>query len=486
MSTLLIVDDDPATLVVFRRAFQESEISVTTAETGAEALEAVARRRPDVALLDIQLPDTYGLDLFRQIRQLDGQLPVIFLTASGTSDTAIQAMQLGAFDYLLKPPDLPVVRGLLKRALEMRRLMHTPVALGDGEPTTASADALIGRCPAMREVYKSIGRVASQNVTGLIRGESGTGKELVARAIYQHSPRANSPFLAINCAAIPEALLESELFGHEKGAFTGADRQRIGKFEQCHGGKLFLDEIGDMPPLLQAKMLRQLQEQRFERVGGNATIHTDVRIIAATHQRLEELIAHQRFRGDLYYRLNGFTIDLPPLRHRGEDVPLLIEHLLRRFRNELGRPVERVDPEALALLGRYPWPGNVRELQSALKQAILQAGGPVITTENLPAAIRETAATTAPPQEVAQADSDVATFVRQRLAAGTTDLYAESLAHLEAVLFREVLRHTGGNQVQAAKLLGIARNSLRKKITQFCITIGRVVEQAGGSGPDGS
>jgi two-component system nitrogen regulation response regulator GlnG len=486
MSSLLVVDDDPGILVVFRRAFQDGELSVNTAESGAEAMEAVTRHRPDVALLDIQLPDTSGLDLFRQIRQIDGQIPVIFLTASGTSDTAIKAMQLGAFDYLLKPPDLPVFRDLLKRALEMRRLMHTPVALDDGQPAAACADPLIGRCPAMREVYKAIGRVASQNVTVLIRGESGTGKELVARAIYQHSSRANCPFLAINCAAIPESLLESELFGHEKGAFTGADRQRIGKFEQCHGGTLFLDEIGDMPPLLQTKMLRLLQEQRFERVGGNATIHTDVRIIAATHQHLDELIAQQRFRADLYYRLNGFAIALPPLRQRGEDVPLLIEHSLRRFRNELARPVECIDEAALATLCRYPWPGNVRELQCALKQAMLQATGPVITTEDLPVAVREAAVRTAPTQAVVQADSDVANFVRQRLAAGTTDLYAESLVRMEAVLFREVLRHASGNQARAAKLLGISRNGLRKKITQYGITIGRIVEQGGGFGPDGS
>jgi two-component system nitrogen regulation response regulator GlnG len=482
MPTLLVIDDDPAVLVIFRRAFHDSELSVVTAETGAEGLKAVAQHRPDVILLDIRLPDMTGLDLFRQLRHIDGTVPVIFITASGTSDTAIQAMRLGAFDYLLKPPDVPVVRSLLQRSLATRRLMHTPVTLGTAGSAPPCADALIGNCPAMREVYKSIGRVADQNVTVLIRGESGTGKELVARAIYQNSPRANGPFLAINCAAIPETLLESELFGHEKGAFTGADRQRVGKFEQCNGGTLFLDEIGDMPPLLQTKMLRLLQEQRFERLGGNTTIHTDVRIIAATHQELEALIAQKRFRADLFYRLNVFAITLPPLRCRGDDLRLLIDHLLRRFRHELGRPVERVDAAALAVLCGYSWPGNVRELESALKQAILQATGPVLVVEDLPVALRGAAAPSTP--SAAPSEGEVAAFIHERLSAGTKDLYAELLTYVEGILLREVLQHTAGNQAQAVKLLGIARNSLRKKISQFGISIGRVVEQEGASGAD--
>src|SRR5262245_37816006 len=259
MPTFVVIDDDPAVLVVFRRAFQGADVSVVTAATARDGLEAVTRHCPDVVLLDIQLPDMSGLDLFQQLRQVDARLPVLFITAGGGSDTVIQAMKLGAFDYLQKPLDLPVVRGLLERAFAVRRLMHTPVAFGSSAEDDAGGDLLVGRCPAMQEVYKAIGRVAGQAVTVLIRGESGTGKELVARALYQHSARADRPFLAINCAAIPEALLESELFGHEKGAFTGADRRRIGKFEQCDGGTLFLDEIGDMKPALQAKMLRLLQ-----------------------------------------------------------------------------------------------------------------------------------------------------------------------------------------------------------------------------------
>src|SRR5262245_40932800 len=342
MAKLLVIDDDPAVLAVFRRAFSNE---AATAETAHDGLAAVDRQRPDVILLDIQLPDLSGLELFKQIRQRDATIPVIFITASGTSDTVIQAMKLGAFDYLSKPLDLPVVRSLLQKAVEVRRLMRRPVTMGD-EHTGLETDVLIGRSPAMQEVYKAIGRVAEQNVTVLIRGESGTGKELVARAIYQHSPRAHRPFLAINCAAIPEALLESELFGHEKGAFTGADRQRVGKFEQCNGGTLFLDEIGDMPLLLQSKMLRLLQEQRFERLGGMESVQTDVRLLAATHQDLESLITKGRFRADLYYRLNVFSIQLPPLRSRPEDLPLLVQHFLQRFQAQLKRSVEQLAPEA--------------------------------------------------------------------------------------------------------------------------------------------
>jgi two-component system nitrogen regulation response regulator GlnG len=472
---LLVIDDDPAILLVFRRAFADSEVLLRTAATAREGLEAVAEHRPDVVLLDVHLPDRTGLELYREIRQLDGTLPVIFITASGSSDMVIEAMKLGAYDYLPKPLDLGGVRELLARAFEVRRLMHVPVEFhaehGIGDER---ADVLIGGSPSMREVYKAIGRVAPRDVTVLIRGESGTGKELVARAIYQHSPRVGGPFLPINCAAIPDALLESELFGHEKGAFTGADRQRIGKFEQCSGGTLFLDEIGDMPPLLQTKMLRVLQEQRFERVGGDRTIETDVRIIAATHQDLERLIAERRFRADLYYRLQVFTIALPPLRDRPDDILLLIDHYLKRLGPELHRRVERVAPEALELLLTYRWPGNVRELEGTLKQALLRATAPVLVPNDFPDGIRNLE-----PANVARAPTDsapdIAAFLGARLAAGTEDLYAEFQAFVERYLITQVLHHARGNQARAAQTLGIARNSLRKKIRLLGITIDRVV-----------
>ncbi len=314
MPTVLIIDDEPSILHAFRRGFRDGDFEVRTASSAAEGLRIVEEKKPDVAVIDVHLPDATGLEAFERIRAVDARIPVILITGHGTTDLAIEAMKRGAFEYLLKPLDLTQIRELVTRACASSRLMQVPAVVADEEPVAEHADALVGRCPAMQEVYKAIGRVATTDATVLILGESGTGKELVARAIYQHSRRSERPFLAINCAAIPEALLESELFGHEKGAFTGADRKRIGKFEQCTGGTLFLDEVGDMAPLTQAKLLRLLQEQAFEPVGGNETIRTDVRLIAATNSELERLVADGRFRNDLYFRLNVFTIRLPPLR----------------------------------------------------------------------------------------------------------------------------------------------------------------------------
>jgi len=323
----------------------------------------------------------------------------------------------------------------------------------------------------MLEVYKAIGRVARQDVTVLITGESGTGKELVARAIYQHGPRAKAPFLVLNCAAIPETLLESELFGHEKGAFTGADRRRIGKFEQCNGGTLFLDEIGDMPPATQAKMLRVLQEQAFERVGGNETIRTDVRLIAATHRDLKAWSEEGKFRPDLYYRLGVFTIHLPPLRERDDDLLMLVQYYLRRFNRELGREVREVTPEGLERLRGYPWPGNVRELQSVLKQALLKASGPILLPAFLPEPLGETGAATSPPPP---AEPGVETFViRQRVGPDVRDLYAETHRQVDRLLLPRVLEHTRGNLQQAALLLGIARQTLRLKLRDLGLSVAR-------------
>jgi two-component system nitrogen regulation response regulator GlnG len=323
-------------------------------------------------------------------------------------------------------------------------------------------------------VYKAIGRVAAQNVPVLITGESGTGKELVARAVYQHGPRAKAPFLALNCAAIPENLLESELFGHEKGAFTGADRRRIGKFEQTSGGTLFLDEIGDMPLALQAKMLRLLQEQAFERVGGNETIRTDVRLIAATHRDLATHSAEGKFRPDLYYRLGVFTIHLPTLRERSDDLPLLVRYFLRRFSRALGREVQQVAPEALEQLRGYGWPGNIRELQSVLKQALLRASGPVL----LPAFLPDLSGRPGE-SELAPAGSErfgLEEFIRQRLGPEVEDLYAETHRQVDRFLLPIVLEFTGGNQNQAARLLGIARQTLRQKLRDLGLHVTHSIE----------
>jgi two-component system nitrogen regulation response regulator GlnG len=478
MPVLLAIDDDPTILHAFRWIFQEPAITLWTANSAAEGLQLIADHSPDVILLDINLPDLSGLDVFRRIRQMDVRIPIIFITAHGTTDLAIEAMKLGAYEYLIKdnllhPTEVARLRELVDRALEISRLMRVPTVVGEEEPLPARADVLVGRGPAMQGVYKAIGRVAPQDVTVLILGESGTGKELVARAIYQHSRRAAGPFLAMNCAAIPETLLESELFGHEKGAFTGADRKRIGKFEQCSGGTLFLDEIGDMTPLTQTKILRVLQEQRFERVGGNETIQTSVRLIAATNRDLERLVAIGQFRSDLYYRLSVFNIRLPPLRERGDDLPLLVEHFLKLFGRDLGKEVQHAVPETLAVLRRHPWPGNLRELQSVLKQALLQATGPVLLPEFLPGYLRGLDK----PVEAAPATvlSDWDHFLNERLRVGSQELYAEWVALTERYLLTRVLRHTSGNQVQAAKMLGISRNNLRTKIRMLGITIERSV-----------
>jgi DNA-binding NtrC family response regulator len=495
MPHLLLIDDDPVLIPEqVRQAFPAPRYRVEVAGTGADGIERVRTEPPDVILLDLRLPDHSGLEVYQQIRQIDGRIPVIFATLAKTADAAIEAMKQGAYDYLFKPLDLHQLRRVVGEALEVARRMREPAVLAETAPDVDGA--IVGSCPAMREVYKAIGRVAAQTVPVLITGESGTGKELVARAIYQHGPRAKAPFLALNCAAIPEQLLESELFGHEKGAFTGADRRRIGKFEQCHGGTLFLDEIGDMPLALQAKILRLLQEQSFERIGGNETIQTDVRLIAATHRDLTSWSAEGKFRPDLYYRLGVFTIHLPPLREREDDLPILVQHYLRRISRELGREIREVDPEALERLRSHPWPGNIRELQSALKQALLQASGTILLPAFLPdfatgradsVSIRGNpvgdASTPVADRNptVAQASGapvELEAFIRERLLPDTNDLYAETHRQVDRHLLPRVLEHTGGNQNQAARMLGIARQTLRLKLRDLGLHVTQSVETA--------
>jgi nitrogen regulation protein NR(I) len=485
MALLLAIDDDPYTLECFRVLFEKTEATVATAQTAAEGLNLFSQKRPDVVIVDLRLPDQSGLEVFRRLHDLNPKVPVILITGHGTTETAIEAIRLGAYDYIVKPLDPEPLRQLIQAAFAMSRLMQVPAKVADAEPANDTEDILVGECLEMQEVYKDIGRVAPQNVTVLILGESGTGKELVARAIYHYSSRSDRPFLAINCAAIPETLLESELFGHEKGSFTGADRKRVGKFEQCNGGTLFLDEIGDMTPLTQTKILRVLQDGQFERVGGNETIKADVRVIAATNRDLGKLIEEGRFRQDLYYRLNVYTIRLPPLRERAADLPLLAQHFLRRFSRELGKEVDRVTPEALELLQRYPWPGNVRELQSILKQAILQAQGPVLVADGLPPAVRAGAADTVPTTSVEALDfvGLLTRFVENRLQAGSTKVHDDVLALVERTLFLQTLRHTGGNQSRAAHVLGITRKTLRAKLDSLGVSVGQDSPRVGGPKP---
>jgi DNA-binding NtrC family response regulator len=471
MATILVIDDDRSVVHLIENAFRnQADVQVVSAPTARQGMEQLKSSPADVVLLDVMLPDFSGLEVYQKIQDIDPKLPVVFITVGGTSETAIEAMKLGAYDYLLKPLDLQRVRELVGQALEMRRLMHVPVNLHTQGDVPINGESLVGRTAEMQEVYKAIGRVASQNVTVLIRGESGTGKELVARAIYHHSGRAKGPFLAVNCAALTETLLESELFGHEKGSFTGATAQRIGKFEQCSGGTLFLDEVGDMSPLMQSKVLRVLQDQQFERVGGTQTIRTDVRIITATNRDLEDMVAKSRFREDLYYRLNGFTIRIPPLRSRKQDILLLLEWFLARFRQELNKDVHGFSPDALEILLNYSWPGNIRQLQSVLKQAIVQATGPVLLADFLPSELHSRE--TVDEQHIEfQEQYDLSALIDSRLRVGSQNLYAEALEAMERTLIASVLQATQGNQSKASKILGITRGSLRNKIRQLGICI---------------
>ncbi len=464
MARLLVVDDEPNVRYSIKTRLESAELQVQEAETGRQGIEIVRTSPPDAVILDVRLGDIPGMEVFDQIRALDARLPVIIVTAFAATETAIEAMKRGAFEYLLKPVDFHQLREVVQRALELSRFRHVPAVFGD-EELPADAERIVGRSSAMQEVYKAIGRVALRDVTVLIVGESGTGKELVARALFHHSGRTAAPFLAINCAALPEALLESELFGHERGAFTGAERRRIGKFEQVNGGTLFLDEIGDMSPATQAKVLRVIQEQRFERLGANETIETDVRLIAATNKDLGAEVAAGRFRQDLLYRLNVFTIRVPALRERREDIPLLIEDFLPRFSRSLGRSIRSIAPDAQRCLASYDWPGNVRQLQSVLKYALVQAPGDVLTLECLPENLR-----TNPPQAAARPATPAVSLdglvdlVDGLLRAGELDIYRRITLDLDRVVLPAVLRHVGGNQTRASELLGISRTTLRAKL----------------------
>lgn len=472
MSSLLIIDDEPNVCYSLEKALASPRLSVRTAGTAQEGIEAVRRDPTDAVILDVRLPDMSGLEAYRLLRKFDARLPVIVITAHGTTETAIEAMKLGAFEYLLKPLDLAQLRDVVARALHTSRISRVPAMYDESQQPLPEGDQLVGSSPPMQELYKSIGRIAPQDVTVLILGESGTGKELVARAIYQHSRRSHAPFMAINCAAIPEPLLESELFGHERGAFTGADRRRIGKFEQADGGTLFMDEVGDMALATQAKLLRLLQEQEFERVGGNTTIRSNVRIIAATNQHLAELAEAGRFRQDLFYRLNVLTIRIPPLRERTDDIPLLVNYFVSRMNHELDRHVTSVAPEAMQILKAHSWPGNVRELQSALKFALVHSAGDMLTAERLPAHLQESAAQ-AGSGPAGTGGLDLGRLLHDLLTHERRNIYYRVQAAVDRVVLEAVLAHVKGNQVEAAELLGISRNTLRSRMR----SLGLVVEK---------
>lgn len=472
MPRLLVVDDEPIICHSFRRAFTGPDMEVLTAGSVSEGWQRVLAEEPDVIVTDLQLPDGSGLDLFERVRAADPKRPVVFITAHGTTETTIEAMKRGAFDYLTKPLDLEHMSAVLARAFEAARLMHEPAAL----PDDPGGDRIVGRSPVMQEMCKQIGRVASQEVNVLILGESGTGKELVARAIYSHSRRADRPFLAINCAAIPESLVESELFGHEQGAFTGAERRRVGKFEQCSDGTILLDEIGDLPLAAQAKMLRLLQDQTFERLGGTQPVSTRVRVLAATNQNLERLIGEARFRNDLYYRLKVVTIYVPPLRERKSDIPELAHHFLYRYAREADRDVRGFAPESLERLQGYDWPGNVRQLQNCVRAAVYQSVGSTL----LPAHLHLTesqgvgAETTSP---VSSQSPDLGQIIETMLRDGANRVHTRVIALVERELITRALRVTHGHQAQARELLGVSQVTLRNKMRELGISLDKVVAE---------
>jgi two-component system nitrogen regulation response regulator GlnG len=471
MPSLLVVDDDPDVRYSLEKSLRADSLDVIAASTASDGLELARTCHPSAVVLDVRLPDMSGLEAFDRLREIDPRLPVVVITAFATTDTAIEAMKRGAFEYLIKPVDLHQLRDVVDKAVALSRLRHVP-AVFDGSPQqSTAADRIVGQSSVMQEVYKAIGRVAALDVNVLILGESGTGKELVARAIYHHSRRSNAPFLAINCAAIPESLLESELFGHERGAFTGADRRRIGKFEQAHSGTLLMDEIGDMTHATQAKLLRLLQEQRFDRLGGNETIQTDVRVITATNQNLEELVRSGKFRQDLFYRLKVYTINLPPLRDRLDDMPLLTDHFVRLFNRELGKQVQTVRQDTLQHLCSHDWPGNIRELENTIKFAMINASSDTLTPQCLPAMLPGSEAS-GPAMQTAERDPlEIVKYVEDLLRSGRPDIYREVTSNVDRLILDVVLRHAQGNQVLASELLGISRNTLRAKLKSLGLAV---------------
>ena len=478
MSNLLIATNDSAGVESIEIAASELELGVETASNVDALLQKANSELVDLVILDAGFGETSGLEVYKQIADIDQHLPVVIVASRANSREAIEATRLGALDYLVRPVDENELRRAIARALEIRRFAAEPVALNPESPLDEEGDAMIGQCLAMQDVYKSIGRVAGQAVSVLVRGESGTGKELVARAIFQFGNRSEQPFMAINCAAIPDALLESELFGHEKGAFTGADKQRIGKFEQCDNGTLFLDEIGDMSMVLQGKLLRVLQEQTFERVGGNKTIQTNVRLISATHRNLEEMVSTGQFRGDLYYRLNGYTIELPPLRNREGDLIYLLEHFRQLSNEELGKSVTRFSPETIQKLKDYDWPGNIREFQSVVRRAILQTTGKVVIPDFLPKFGSDDPEYVESEEEAlieTPLKSEIENLIQQKIESGETNVYDSLIEHVERQLITQVLEFTQGNQVEASNVLGITRTTLRTKIKKLGIQIKRSV-----------
>jgi len=480
MSNILVIDDDPRLRQSFQKLLVEEGYTVWAAANANSGLSMIHKELPDAVIMDIRMPGMNGLEALQQIHTIEPKLPVIIMTAYGTTETAIEATKLGAFDYILKPFDIPDTLELIEKALKAGHFMRSKIEINT-EPNSMNQiknnkDIIIGRSILMQEVYKSIGKVAATDATVLIRGESGTGKELIARAIYQHSLRNQRPFLVINCVAIPETLLESELFGYEKGAFTGAFSRRIGKIEQAHKGSVFLDEIGDMPFNIQSKILRLLQEKSIERLGGHHPIPVDVRIIAATNRDLEKAVSEGKFREDLYYRLNVVSLNLPSLKNRKEDIPLLADFFLNKFSQEMKIENPGMTHSAIETLSVYNWPGNIRELANAIQKAIIFNQGMPIDKKDIIHVMGSDKVNKTEHKLIddKKMDEVLHQWFQQKLNQyqkgfdqSSESFFDSLMEHFASILIKETLCYTKGNRTQASKILGISRPTLLSRIEKY-------------------
>jgi nitrogen regulation protein NR(I) len=465
---ILIIEDDSGTSSALEKVLGAEGYGVTVAGRGDEGLKRASEQLYDLVITDLRLPGLSGMDLVAQLHAVRPKLPVIMMTAHGTTETAIEAMKLGAWEYLLKPFEPDELLDLAASAVNRSRAMSQPLELGEAR---SGLNAIVGNSRAMQTIYKEIGRVAATPVTVLIRGATGTGKELIARAIYHHSDRAHKPFIAVNCAAIPENLIESELFGHERGSFTGALARRIGRFEQANGGTIFLDEIGDLGPAVQPKLLRVLQEKTIQRVGGDQIIPVDVRVLAATHRDLEAAIEEKEFREDLHFRLSVVTISLPSLAERSEDIPELVRFFLHRYAKELGDDNPSIQAEAVAWLQTQSWPGNVRELENVVRRALLLARPFPISLEHVQQAVAKGR------KPVAISNQSHAAYVAELLSrvqkGEEPEAYPKMIRDLESELFSQAIQLAQGNQARAARWLGVTRLKMREKLSELGLHPGR-------------
>ncbi len=461
--TVWIVDDDRSIRWVLEKALQQEGMNTQSFDSAESVLSKLSRQQPDVIISDIRMPGSSGLDLLARIREMHPRLPVIIMTAHSDLDSAVASYQGGAFEYLPKPFDVDEAVSLVKRGYQ-----HAQEQQGLEAPVEQHTPEIIGEAPAMQEVFRAIGRLSHSNITVLINGESGTGKELVAHALHRHSPRAAAPFIALNMAAIPKDLMESELFGHEKGAFTGAANQRRGRFEQADGGTLFLDEIGDMPAETQTRLLRVLADGEFYRVGGHTPVKVDVRIIAATHQDLENLVREGKFREDLFHRLNVIRIHIPRLSDRREDIPALARHFLSRAAQELSVEPKLLKPETEEYLRNLPWPGNVRQLENTCRWITVMASGREVHIDDLPPELLQA------PQESQPAgnwEQGLRQWADQALASGRSNLLDSAVPAFERIMIETALKHTAGRRRDAAVLLGWGRNTLTRKIKELGMNV---------------